>query len=546
MNHTKLILTLLLFTLFAEATNDRSIYRKTYANENKVALVIGNSSYTNFSVLKNTINDAEDMRDVLKAKGFDVLFLKDGDLRSMEKILRKFSYKLKKGGVGLFYYAGHGLEIEGNNYLIPTKAEIPEQDEVKYESLAVNLVIDKMKNSHNRLNIIVLDACRSNPFGRDGGGGLAQINSARGMYIAFATAPGKVASDGGNGKNGLFTKHLIYNISQPNFTLNEVFKQTRASVDKESNSQQLPWTSSSIIGDFYFQLNDAKVTTAPPAPLVVAPSMSDEDRAELANYRQNKIDAEQAKEKAKLEEFRRIAKLKEEKKAKAKADELAEFEQYKRDKLKREAQAKKERLAKEVREAKAKEEAKNRYTLTIKPTPSNAKVQITNIKPRYKDGILLKKGIYKIKVSKKGYKSVRKSISLKKDLTYKVVLKKEEKKIKKVSKKNLKGIVKIGKRMWQDQSINKTKLMNWNQAIAYCRNLRLGGYSDWSLPSSGVLSGSRSHKSKLKYLALFWYWSSTTDASGTSNAWVVYFYDGGDTYDGKSNSHFVRCVRAGQ
>ncbi|HHH37170.1 MAG TPA: caspase family protein, partial [Epsilonproteobacteria bacterium] len=252
MKTTKILLILLLFTLFVQAAADRSIYRKKYGKENKVALVIGNGHYTHFSPLKNTLNDAEDMRKILKSKGFDVLYLPDGDLRSMERIVRVFSGKLKQGGVGFFYYAGHGIEVDHKNYLIPVGSEIPKKDEVKYEALPVDMVIDKMESAKNRLNIIVLDACRNDPFSR-GGGGLAQINNAKGMYVAFATAPGEVASDGGVGKNGLFTKYLVRYIDQPNLTLDQIFNKTRISVYEESSEKQLPWTSSSVMGEFYFQ-----------------------------------------------------------------------------------------------------------------------------------------------------------------------------------------------------------------------------------------------------------------------------------------------------
>jgi len=289
----------LLLTLFIDASTDRAIYRKTYENENKVALIIGNSNYTHFSPLKNTLHDAEDIQQILKNKGFDVLYLKDGDLESMESMVEKFAAKLRKGGVGFFYYAGHGLEVEGNNYLVPVSANISSKNKVKYKSLPVNMIIDEMEDSHNRLNIIVLDACRNDPFSR-GGGGLGQINNAKGMYIAFATAPGKVASDGGSGRNGLFTKHLIKNISLNNLTLNDVFKKTRASVYTESHEKQLPWTSSSVIGDFYFQL-DATPQTSISTSLPLPVGMSTSDREELARYRQRA----HTKEKAELKEFRR-------------------------------------------------------------------------------------------------------------------------------------------------------------------------------------------------------------------------------------------------
>jgi hypothetical protein len=251
---------LIMITTILSANSDRALYIQKYSSENKVALVIGNAKYQYFSKLKNSKNDAYDMQEVLKEQGFEVLYLKDGNLKDMKKIVRKFTKKLRNGGVGFFFYAGHGLEVDGQNYLIPVSANIPEKDEVAYESLPMNMIIDKMENSGNRLNIVVLDACRNDPFSRSGGGGLAQINNAKGMYISYATAPGSVASDG-KGRNGLFTKHLIKNIRKLNLKLNDVFAKTRQGVYAESNDRQLPWTSSSVIGDFYFKVDSNTIRT---------------------------------------------------------------------------------------------------------------------------------------------------------------------------------------------------------------------------------------------------------------------------------------------
>jgi len=303
MKTTKIILSLFLLLLFAEAGSDRSIYRKKYSNENKVALVIGNSNYTHFSRLKNTLNDARDMQKILKSKGFDVLYLQNGNLEDMETMVDKFSTKLGEGGVGFFYYAGHGLEVDGKNYLVPIGADISKKNKVKYRSLPVDMIIDEMEDSHNRLNIIVLDACRNDPFSR-GGGGLAQINNAKGMYIAFATAPGEVASDGESGSNGLFTRYLIRNINKPGLTLNEVFKKTRASVYQESHKKQMPWTSSSVIGDFYFQGDAASSSNPLFSSLFQSNELEADDKTELIRLRQAKkqrAEAEQA-ELARLKE----------------------------------------------------------------------------------------------------------------------------------------------------------------------------------------------------------------------------------------------------
>lgn len=258
MKFVQYILLICLVPLLLDANNDRAIYRKKYSNENKVALIIGNNQYTHFSTLKNALNDAEDMKNTLEKIGFKVIFLSNGDLQSMEENVRKFSSMLREGGVGFFYYAGHGLQVDNTNYLIPVGKDIKTEVEVKYKALSVDFVIDSMEHSRNRLNVVVLDACRNDPFSR-GGGGLAQINNAKGMYIAFATSPGNVASDG-SGKNGLFTKHLLENIQKENLTLDAVFKNTRTSVYNESDGRQLPWTSSSVIGDFYFNINENGTT----------------------------------------------------------------------------------------------------------------------------------------------------------------------------------------------------------------------------------------------------------------------------------------------
>jgi hypothetical protein len=251
-----------------QSSNSRSIYLQKYSNENRVALVIGNAKYSRFAPLANTLNDAQDIAKLLKERGFDVINVINGELQSMEKGVKEFAAKLKKGGVGFFYYAGHGLQINDSNYLIPVNSTISNAIDVKYKSLPVNYLIDMMESSRNRLNIIVLDACRNDPFKR-GGGGLAQINSAKGMYIAFATGPGEVASDGDE-RNGLFTKHLLQNIQRSNITLDEVFNQTRKGVHDESNGEQLPWTSTSVIGNFYFNIDtiDSNTTTPAVTPIV--------------------------------------------------------------------------------------------------------------------------------------------------------------------------------------------------------------------------------------------------------------------------------------
>lgn len=244
----------LLLILTIATADERSVkITKLMQSEQRTALVIGNRDYTSLSPLSNPINDATAMRDILSKKGFDVIYLENASQLAIEDAIEQFAYKLKSGGVGLFYYAGHGIEVDGINYLIPTDARIPSKKFVKSKSVATDLVVSAMEEAKNRLNILILDSCRSNPFARSGQGGLAPLNSATGIYVAYATAPGKIAEDGSAG-NGLFTRYLIRYINQAGLKIEDVFKKVRHDVQRDSGGQQIPWSSSSIYGDFYFTL----------------------------------------------------------------------------------------------------------------------------------------------------------------------------------------------------------------------------------------------------------------------------------------------------
>jgi TPR repeat protein len=225
--------------------------------EARVALVIGNQNYKNISSLNNPIKDAKDMKEKLHQKGFEVIYVKDATLKVMESAIEEFARKIRnRNGVGLFYYAGHGIEIDGKNYLLPVDIEMPSRHSItfiKRKSILVDDIIDIMKKVNNKLNILILDACRNNPFGRGNGGGLASIkNDARGFYIAYATFPKGVSLDGRRGENGVFTKYLLEYIDKEGLKLEDVFKKVREEVIKDTDNRQIPWTSSSLIGDFYF------------------------------------------------------------------------------------------------------------------------------------------------------------------------------------------------------------------------------------------------------------------------------------------------------
>jgi len=221
--------------------------------EKRVALVIGNSTYT-AAPLKNPVNDARDMAQSLVALGFEVIHRENLNQNDMKRSIRAFGEKIRGGGIGLFYYAGHGVQVRGINYLIPVDAKVEGEEEVEYECVDAGFVLAQMENARNRMNIMILDACRNNPFARSfrsASRGLAQMDAPSGTLIAYSTAPGSVASDG-NARNGIYTQELLKFIRTSNLSIEEVFKRVRISVRKLTQSKQTPWESSSLTGDFYF------------------------------------------------------------------------------------------------------------------------------------------------------------------------------------------------------------------------------------------------------------------------------------------------------
>jgi hypothetical protein len=232
--------------------------------EARVALVIGNGAYQD-SPLKNPVNDARAMGRALRECGFQVIALENASYQKMREGLRDFGGRIAQGGVGLFYFAGHGMQVKGKNYLIPIGADIKGEDEVAGEAMDVDQVLAKLETARNRLNILILDACRNNPFGRSfrgGQTGLAPLDAPMGTYIAFATAPGRIAADG-SGQNGLYTEQLLKAMRRPGMKLEETFKLVLAGVRRDSRDQQVPWTASSVEGDFYFVPGNAPAAAAP-------------------------------------------------------------------------------------------------------------------------------------------------------------------------------------------------------------------------------------------------------------------------------------------
>ena len=229
----------------------------------RVALVIGNGAYRD-APLHNPGNDARAMAQALKESGFTVTLQVDTDIQGMLTSIRRFGDQLRKGGVGVFYYAGHGMQIKGRNYLIPVNSVIQREDEVAYQAVDAQAILDKMEAAGNGTNIMILDACRNNPFARSfrsAQQGLAQMDAPVGTLVAFATAPGSIASDG-SGSNGLYTQHLLSAMREPGAKVEDVFKRVRSAVRRDSKDKQVPWEATSLEGDFYFMAPTDKPPSA--------------------------------------------------------------------------------------------------------------------------------------------------------------------------------------------------------------------------------------------------------------------------------------------
>lgn len=225
----------------------------TQPKENRVALVVGNGAYK-YSPLKNPTNDARDMATKLKGLGFTVVERSNLSVKQIGSTLREFRSKLTPGSVALVFYAGHGLQIKGENYLPAVDADINGEEDVPNQSLAMRQIMDVLGDAKTRLNLVFLDACRNNPYARSfrsTGDGLSRVNAPSGTLISFATRPGSVALDG-SGRNGLYTSALLEQMNHQSQPIEQVLKKVVSQVKAGSNSQQEPWMEGSIEGEFCF------------------------------------------------------------------------------------------------------------------------------------------------------------------------------------------------------------------------------------------------------------------------------------------------------
>jgi tetratricopeptide (TPR) repeat protein len=226
--------------------------------ERRVALVVGNSAYENVPVLANPRNDAADMAASLRKLGFDVIEGHDLDRREMENKIREFGRKIENADLALFYYAGHGLQVTGKNYLVPIDAKLEREGDLSFEAIDVDVVLQQLENGP-RANLVFLDACRNNPLARSlarslgirsaaVGMGLASMQGGIGTMIVYATQPNNVAFDG-DGRNSPFAAALLAHLPDPGVDISIMLRRVRADVIQATNQKQVPWDHSSLVGE---------------------------------------------------------------------------------------------------------------------------------------------------------------------------------------------------------------------------------------------------------------------------------------------------------
>lgn len=243
-------------------------------NEHRVALIVGNASYKT-SPLRNPVNDARAMRDKLKRMGFEVVYFENLQVRQVGAALREFRNAIRPGSVALFFYAGHGLQVRGENYLPTVDAELASEEDVPYQALSLSAVLNTMEDSKAAVNLVLLDACRNNPFARNfrsQAQGLARVQAPSGTLIHYATRPGSVAEDG-TGQHGTYTDALLKQIDEKGVPIETSLKRVTIRVREVTKGKQEPWMEGSLTGDFYFIVSPGAQVTVQAMP---APTTSDE------------------------------------------------------------------------------------------------------------------------------------------------------------------------------------------------------------------------------------------------------------------------------
>ncbi len=290
--------------------------------ERRIALVVGNAAYTSAGALANPVNDANDIAAALKGLGFEVFSGTDLDKRSFDMKLREFSRALPKSDVALFFYAGHGLQVSGRNFLVPVDAQLQGERDLDFEGVSLDFVLKQMELERDgKTSIVLLDACRDNPLARNlartmgtrsaaVGQGLAQVQAGVGTFVAYSTQPGNVALDG-QGRNSPFTAALTKALSQPERTLTSIMIDVRKDVLASTKGRQVPWDHSALTGEFYFKLASASGAMRQGTPS--APGTSEERLRQLEEEIKKRADPQQTAKVVELAQSReRLKRLDEE------------------------------------------------------------------------------------------------------------------------------------------------------------------------------------------------------------------------------------------
>lgn len=239
----------------------------TQRRETRTALVIGNAVYANAS-LRNPVNDAEAVAETLRQSGFQVTLKTNGSRRELNDALRQFFLASLKSDVRLIFFAGHGIQSKGRNYLLPVDAQLLSENDLAQQAVDMSEFLERLATVKSGVNVVILDACRNNPFGAvtarladarlrsrsliapTATAGLAPMNAPGGTLVAFSTSPGSVALDGTDETHSIYTKHLLRWLNKPGLPIERVFKQVRIAVAHETQYQQVPWETSSLMGEF--------------------------------------------------------------------------------------------------------------------------------------------------------------------------------------------------------------------------------------------------------------------------------------------------------
>lgn len=254
---------IIIFSLSIPTKSAAQCKESEIINLRKIAIVFGEKDYKYANPLINPINDATDITDSLKKIGFDVLTYQNCDLQTMRTAIDDWCSKLSHYDVALFYFSGHGVEIKGENFLIPVDANPQGITDVINDSFSANQLVDRLDNSNVKYSVMILDACRSNPFTRNwardiGNGGLAPIVGKQ-TFIGYAASPGKTASDGDK-RNGIYTEAILKHITIPDLTIDQIFTKVNSYVRGRTEGNQIPFKSSSLSTDYCFSVNRSKNT----------------------------------------------------------------------------------------------------------------------------------------------------------------------------------------------------------------------------------------------------------------------------------------------